>query len=139
MFGRLAASTICTLALLHGAAFAQQAGGSDQSSSSAGQSAISLPQQIQQKIKSQGFTDVKVVPESFLVTAKDKDGDPVTMIIGPHSLVMFSVTAAGEGAVEHRSSSGANAPSIRTAPPMSSAPPASSTTPPSSIAPPMAR
>ena len=48
-----------------------------------------LPQQITQKLKDQGFTDVQVVPGSFLVSAKEKQGDPVSMIIGPHSMTAF--------------------------------------------------
>lgn len=59
--------------------------------SSHGSSQQPLPQRIQQKLKSQGFTDVKVVPEGYIVSAKDKDGDPVTMIIGPNSIAMFTV------------------------------------------------
>ena len=38
-----------------------------------------------------GFTDVKVVPDSFLVSAKDKQGYPVTMLIGPNSLTVFTI------------------------------------------------
>jgi hypothetical protein len=30
-----------------------------------------------------------------LVSAKDKDGDPVTMVIGPNSMAMFTVTQQG--------------------------------------------
>lgn len=54
-----------------------------------GQSAQNVPQELQQKLTSQGFTDVKVVPDSFLVSAKDKQGYPVTMLIGPNSLTVF--------------------------------------------------
>jgi hypothetical protein len=39
----------------------------------------------------QGFSDVKVVPDSFLVSAKDKQGYPVTMLIGPNSLTVFTM------------------------------------------------
>jgi hypothetical protein len=50
-----------------------------------------IPQQIRNKLQNMGFTDVQVVPGSFIVSAKDKDGDPVSMIIGPHSTTLFSV------------------------------------------------
>jgi hypothetical protein len=33
---------------------------------------------------------VNVVPGSFLVSAKDKCGDPVTMVIGPNSMMMLT-------------------------------------------------
>jgi hypothetical protein len=53
---------------------------------------------IQQRMKSDlrkdGFTNVKVMPNSFLVTAKDKSGNPVTMIIGPMSMTEVVAQAA---------------------------------------------
>ena len=36
-------------------------------------------------LQQSGFTNVKIMPESFLVQAKDKSGNPVTMFIGPNS------------------------------------------------------
>jgi hypothetical protein len=46
-------------------------------------------QKIRQDLQSAGFTDVKVVAESFVVQAKSKDGDPVLMTIGPHGMSVF--------------------------------------------------
>ena len=42
-----------------------------------------LPQEIRDKLKAEGFKDVEVIPNSFIVSAKDKDGNPVMMLIGP--------------------------------------------------------
>jgi PRC-barrel domain len=47
-------------------------------------------QQIVGNLKQSGFTDVKVVPDSFLVQAKDKSGNPMTMFIGPNSITEVS-------------------------------------------------
>jgi hypothetical protein len=55
------------------------------------QTTHSIPQEIRDKLKAEGFSDVKVVPGSYLVSAKDKNGDPVTMIIGPNSMTMFTM------------------------------------------------
>jgi PRC-barrel domain len=44
-----------------------------------------LRQQLTSSLQQSGFTDVKVVPDSFLVQAKDKSGNAVTMFIGPNS------------------------------------------------------
>ncbi len=44
---------------------------------------------IKQDLTNAGFTDVKVVAESFVVQAKSKDGDPVLMTIGPHGMSVF--------------------------------------------------
>ena len=45
-----------------------------------------LQQQVQSNLKAAGFTDIKIMPESFLVRAKDKSGNPVMMVINPDSI-----------------------------------------------------
>ena len=45
-----------------------------------------LPQQMKSDLQNAGFTNVTVRPDSFLVSAKDKSGNPVTMLIDPHSV-----------------------------------------------------
>jgi len=72
-----------------------------------------LPKEIQSKLEQDGFTNVKIVPGSFLVRAKDKGGDPVTMVIGPNSMMMLtqvpnssnnSTTGSGSSGSENSSS-----------------------------------
>ena len=113
MFARLFISAVASAALFCGPALAQTKSGAIDSSANASQGAQSLPQKIQQKLKSQGFSDVQVVPGSFLVSAKDKDGDPVTMIIGPNSMTVFTIASAGDtsttGSSGATSNSSANA------------------------------
>ena len=53
----------------------------------------SLQQQVTTNLQNSGFTNVKVMPDSFLVQATDKSGNPVTMFIGPNS--MSEVTTVG--------------------------------------------
>jgi hypothetical protein len=53
----------------------------------------SLRQQLTNSLQQSGFTNIKVVPDSFLVQAKDKSGNPVTMFIGPNSAT--EVTTVG--------------------------------------------
>ena len=55
---------------------------------------LAAAQQIQQDLKNAGFTDVKVVAESFVVQAKSKDGNPVLMTIGPHGMSVFEAMNA---------------------------------------------
>lgn len=50
-----------------------------------------LPQQIRDKLAAEGFKDVKVAPGSFVVSAKDKNGDHVVMLIGPGQMAMMKV------------------------------------------------
>ncbi len=59
------------------------------------QTGKNLPQEIQAKLKDDGFTNVKVVPGSFIVNAKDKRGEPVTMMIGPNSMMMVTQVTNG--------------------------------------------
>lgn len=93
MLSRFILAALLSTAAGSGIAFAQSNSSSDDSikSTSASQQQP-LPQQIKTKLKDQGFTEVKVVPGSFLVSAKDKQGDPVTMVIGPHSMAIFTAS-----------------------------------------------
>lgn len=50
-----------------------------------------IQQHLSQDLQKAGFTNVEVMPESFLVRAKDKDGRQVMMVINPDSVE--SVTA----------------------------------------------
>ncbi|HJS87266.1 MAG TPA: hypothetical protein VJ779_17570 [Acetobacteraceae bacterium] len=52
-----------------------------------------IRQQLAQQLSQAGFTDVHVMPESFLVRAKDPQGRPVMMIVNPDSIT--AVTALG--------------------------------------------
>jgi hypothetical protein len=42
-----------------------------------------MTQKIREKLAAQGFQDVKVTPGSFVVSAKDKDGQRILMMISP--------------------------------------------------------
>lgn len=76
-----------------------------QSSSESGSSAAMQDQgnmpspEIQQKITHElsqaGFTDIHVMPQSFLVHAKDSAGNPVYMAITPHSLTALTLNRHG--------------------------------------------
>jgi len=57
------------------------------SSSGTGMSAHgSIRTQLQSMLQNQGYSDVRVIPSSFLVRAKDKDGNPVLMSVSPDSI-----------------------------------------------------
>jgi hypothetical protein len=92
MIFRLLAPALLTCVLIQSPAFAQtnSSGPNAASTQASGQAGQPLPQEIKQKLQKQGFTNVQVVPGSFIVSAKDKEGDPVNMIIGPHSIMMVT-------------------------------------------------
>ena len=86
-------------ATVSGPALAQSGTGSTSTSQSAANSAqVTAAQKIQDDLKKAGFTDIKIVAESFVVQAKTKDGNPMVMTIGPHGMSVFeamNTTAAG--------------------------------------------
>ena len=44
-----------------------------------------LRQQVRENLAKAGFTDIKIMPTSFLVRAKDQSGNPVMMVMNPDS------------------------------------------------------
>jgi opacity protein-like surface antigen len=80
------------VALLASPSFAQSTNPQNQASSQANPNSsqnLVAAQKIKQDLQGAGFTDIKVVAESFVVQAKSKDGDPVLMTIGPHGMSVF--------------------------------------------------
>jgi hypothetical protein len=63
-----------------------------------------LRQQLTNNLQQSGFTNIKVVPDSFLVQATDKSGNPVTMFIGPNSST--EVTTVGSNSQASDSNAG---------------------------------
>jgi hypothetical protein len=57
-----------------------------------------LRQQLTNNLQQSGFTDIKVVPDSFLVQARDKSGSPVTMFIGPNSATEVTTVGSNDQA-----------------------------------------
>jgi hypothetical protein len=92
------ACTALSLALLPAAALAQSQSGQSKGSQAMGNQSGNqpMPAQIEKKLKDQGFSNVQVVPGSYIVSARDKQGDPVTMVIGPHSMTMFTTISTGD-------------------------------------------
>jgi len=72
-------------ALAHGPAFAQ-----------ATDSAEDVTKKLHDDLTARGFTDVKVVPQAFLISAKDKDGNPLVMLVGPNSMTVLSGPPPGD-------------------------------------------
>lgn len=56
------------------------------SSATASSARVSIRSQLQTMLQNQGFSDVRVIPSSFLVRAKDKDGNPVLMSVSPDAI-----------------------------------------------------
>lgn len=71
-----------------------------------GMQGAAVAQKIQQDLQSAGFTDVKVVAESFVVQAKSRDGNPVLMTIGPQGMSVFEAMVNGQSSGTVGESSG---------------------------------
>jgi hypothetical protein len=73
-----------------------------QAASAQNASAPPAPGSIQAKVKSNleqsGFTNVQIMPSSFLVRAMDKDGNPVMMVINPDSITAITDVNANQQA-----------------------------------------
>jgi hypothetical protein len=50
----------------------------------------SLQSRVKSNLEGSGFTDVRIMASSFLVQAKDKDGNPVMMVINPDSVTSIT-------------------------------------------------
>ena len=52
--------------------------------------ATSMRQQLSDNLTKAGYTNVQVTPEAFIVEAKNKAGEPVTMFLSPDSMTVFT-------------------------------------------------
>ncbi len=66
---------------------------------------MNIRQQIQSQLAKAGYSDVTITPSSFYVRAKDKQGNPMAMVIGPDSF-----TEVTEMAPKAATTTGATAP-----------------------------
>jgi len=84
MWSRPICVAVATAVLATGTAMAQDVSRSEEALQA-------MPQKIRDKLTSQGFKDVKVTPGSFVVSARDQDGQRVVILIGPTETTMMKV------------------------------------------------
>jgi hypothetical protein len=110
-----AAATVAVLAV---PALAQQSSSQTQSDPQANTAVspndLAATQSIKQDLQNAGFTDVRIVAESFVVQAKSRDGNPVLMTIGPHGMSVFEAMSSDDSGSSTTGSS--NRPSSGTGP-----------------------
>ena len=102
-------TTTCGLLLGSAAAMAQTASPaqSETQSQPAGHASPTLRADISESLGKAGFSDVRVMPDSFVVQAKDKSGNPVSMFIGPNSVTeLVQDGTASQGGPAARGGSG---------------------------------
>ena len=54
----------------------------------------SLRQTLSSNLAKAGYTDVKMMPDAYIVEAKNKSGDPVMMFLTPDSMTVFTAQDA---------------------------------------------
>jgi hypothetical protein len=71
----------------------------------------SIQTQVRDNLQQAGFTDIKIMPSSFLVQAKDRAGNPVMMVINPDSVTAVTEMGAGsqQGGAANGGANGPNA------------------------------
>jgi hypothetical protein len=78
-------TTVSSVALAQAASSNAGSASSPATTANPQPSQSSIRQQLTNNLQQSGFTNIKVAADSFLVTATDKSGNPVTMFIGPNS------------------------------------------------------
>ena len=63
-------------------------------------------QELTQMLQKSGYTDIRVAPTSFMVRAKDKNGEPVVMSISPDSFT--ELTAVNDSSTQNGNDRGSN-------------------------------
>jgi sporulation protein YlmC with PRC-barrel domain len=79
---------------------------SDNSANKATQNSGKARQELTQMLQKSGYTDIRVAPTSFMVRAKDKNGDPVVMSISPDSF--SELTAVNDSSARNGNDTSSN-------------------------------
>jgi hypothetical protein len=64
---------------------------------------LSVKQQLKENLIRSGFTNVTVMPESFVIHATDPQGNPIAMVVSPDTLAAVEVTRGSNKMMSGRS------------------------------------
>jgi hypothetical protein len=67
-----------------------------------------VAQKMRDDLTKAGFTDIHIMPSSFLVRAKDSSGNPVMMVINPDSITAITEEPSGTNAAKGSTRPGGN-------------------------------
>ncbi len=90
------------------AANSQNAMSNDQNGPAAGQNAMHIGQRLRADLTRAGYTDITVLPSSFMVHAKDSQGNPVMMVVSPDSVTAITEENARANSASNSTHAGAN-------------------------------
>jgi hypothetical protein len=60
------------------------------------QAVQSIERSVQTQLALEGFTNIQMIPTSFLIRAKDRDGNPVMLMLGPDSVGKLNEAVPGK-------------------------------------------
>ena len=91
----------------------------DQKAAPTAQGPNHISQRLRDDLTKAGFTDITIMPSSFLVRAKDSQGNPVMMVINPDSFTEVTQQAepSVSGAIKGEPNSAIPAPPAKPATP----------------------
>ncbi len=101
-----AALSLIALPALAAGGNGSSASGNDNAPNATPQSTQQIQQDLHQSLAQAGFTDIKIIPGSFLVHAKDKKGNPVEMMINPNSVVEIAAIPGSSNGNQNGSHNG---------------------------------
>ncbi|MGA9865408.1 MAG: hypothetical protein WBQ75_03095 [Acetobacteraceae bacterium] len=81
-------------------------GSAEMNNPAGGPGSAALQSKIHSELSQAGFTNIHVMPQSFLVRAKDSSGNPVMMVINPDSVT--AVTRMGGASASQSAQNGAS-------------------------------
>jgi hypothetical protein len=83
------------------------AGNTSDSSNTTPQTTTQIQQQLHQDLSKAGYSDIQIMPGSFLVRAKDKQGNQTEMMISPHSMTeITAMSTSGSSTQSGKNESG---------------------------------
>lgn len=106
---RFLVPTIAAASLFALPAFAQSNSNS-QTSNNSPPAPGELQKALQQDLSKAGYTDIQIVPGSFLVQAKDSKGNPTQMVISPNAMTAVTAMSPQSGSGNSGSSGTSSAP-----------------------------
>lgn len=86
--------TIAAASLLALPALAQTSNST--ASNSSPPSAAEIQQDLHKDLSKAGYTDIQIIPGSFLVHAKDSKGHPTEMVVSPNSVTAITATGSSD-------------------------------------------
>jgi hypothetical protein len=85
-----------------------QSGSPPSEQGAAGMPSPKIAEKMHDSLTQAGFTDIHTMPQSFLIRAKDKDGNPVMMVVNPDSITSVTAMSSSHPAASNNNGNSAS-------------------------------